>query len=102
MQRETGLADADGVAGVRPAAIARHDVHALGQEIDDFPLPLVTPLRADHHEAGHGLSAPCSVESAKDEPAGVFLCRDMLAEIGPRGARVRRRESAARAQAASL
>ena len=55
VQGEAPAPGADGVAGVGPATIARHDVGPLGQEVDDLPLSLVAPLRADHDKARHHL-----------------------------------------------
>ena len=44
------VADAHRVARVVAALIARDDVEALGQEIDDLALALVAPLRADNDD----------------------------------------------------
>jgi hypothetical protein len=35
------------VARVRAALVATREIRVLRQQIDDLPLPLVTPLRAD-------------------------------------------------------
>src|SRR5581483_5087860 len=50
LQRIVLLTEADRVPRVVAALIARHDVEALAQEVDDFSLSLVTPLRADDRE----------------------------------------------------
>jgi hypothetical protein len=50
-----GLAvDDDRVARVRAALVATHEIRVLRQQIDDLPLPLVTPLCADDDCCGHG------------------------------------------------
>ena len=46
LQNELLLADEHRVAGVVPALIAGDDIEALGEEIDDLPLALVSPLGA--------------------------------------------------------
>src|SRR3982074_3126108 len=43
------------VAGVRPALVAHHNVGPRGEEVDDLPLPLVTPLGADDHHVRHAV-----------------------------------------------
>src|SRR5205807_4533004 len=43
----------DRVAGVRTALVAAHDVRGLGEQVDDLPLALVAPLRADDHGRWH-------------------------------------------------
>ena len=40
-------ADADGVPGVGPAAVAGDDVGVLGEEVDDLALAFVAPLESD-------------------------------------------------------
>ena len=50
LQRVPPAGDRDRVPGVRPALIARDDVEAVGEEVDDLPLPFVAPLRADDGE----------------------------------------------------
>ncbi len=45
--------DNDRVPGVRPALVAADQVRMLRQQVDDLPLPLVPPLRADYHRAWH-------------------------------------------------
>src|SRR5262249_17140224 len=48
----------DGVAGVGPAVVADHEVVLVGEEIDDFSLGLVAPLKADDTGAGHSCYLP--------------------------------------------
>src|SRR5262245_31693870 len=43
----------DGVARVVAAVVARDDLDARGQVVDDLPLPLVTPLRARNDDVRH-------------------------------------------------
>jgi hypothetical protein len=43
----------DGVSGVGAALVAAHDVGALGEQVDDLALPLVSPLRPHDHGRGH-------------------------------------------------
>ena len=38
-----------------PALVARDDVEALGQQIDDFALAFVAPLRAENDYIAHFL-----------------------------------------------
>ena len=45
--------DDDGVARVRAALIATDEIRLLGQQVDDLPLSLVTPLRTDDDSRGH-------------------------------------------------
>jgi len=47
VQDELGISDVDGVPRVRPALVAGDDVGVLGEDVDDLPLPLVTPLASD-------------------------------------------------------
>src|SRR5437764_14326706 len=42
-----------GVAGVIAALAAHDDVGVSGQDVDDFPLPFIPPLRADHNRVHH-------------------------------------------------
>ena len=44
----------DRVAGVGAALVAADEVAVLGEQIDDLPLALVAPLRADDDCRGHG------------------------------------------------
>ena len=55
MRRTTSLlvADDERVPGVRAAAVADDHVGVLGEDVDDLPLSLVAPLRADHDDRGH-------------------------------------------------
>ena len=41
--------DGDGVPGIVAAGITRHQVEALGEDVDNFAFAFVTPLRADDH-----------------------------------------------------
>ena len=43
----------DGVAGVVTALAAHHDVGLGGQDVDDFSLPFIAPLRADQDCVRH-------------------------------------------------
>src|SRR6185295_16071687 len=58
VEHERAIPHHDGVAGVRSALVAGHDVGLLAQEIDDLALALVTPLGADHDTARHGYFPP--------------------------------------------
>ena len=53
LEHELLLPDEDGVAGVVPALIARHDVEALGKQIDHFAFAFVAPLRAENDDIAH-------------------------------------------------
>ena len=44
-QDELGAVDVDGMAGVVPALIARHDRKMRGEKIDDLAFPFISPLR---------------------------------------------------------
>jgi hypothetical protein len=46
--------DDDGVAGVGPAVVADDDVVAVGQQVDDLALALVTPLESDDRRVAWG------------------------------------------------
>ena len=46
LENELLFADKDGVPGVVPALIPRHDIEAFGQQIDYFTFALVAPLGA--------------------------------------------------------
>ncbi len=52
------LADEDGVAGVVAALIARDDVEALGEEVDDLALAFVAPLGAENDDVFHCAQTP--------------------------------------------
>jgi hypothetical protein len=43
----------DGVPGVIAALVARDDLEALGEQVDDLALPLVAPLGADDDRSAH-------------------------------------------------
>ena len=45
--------DDDRVPGVRAALVAADEVGLLGQQVDDLPFALVSPLRADDDRSGH-------------------------------------------------
>ena len=53
LEDEFLFADEDRVAGVVAALIARHDIEALGEEIDNLPLALVSPLGAQDDYVSH-------------------------------------------------
>ncbi len=53
LQHELLLADEDRVAGVVAALIARDDIEALGEQIDDLPLALVSPLGSQDDYVSH-------------------------------------------------
>ena len=54
MEREVTVGELDGVAGVVSAVVAGDDVEAIGEEIDDFSLSLVTPLPSEDGRDFHG------------------------------------------------
>ena len=45
--------DHERVAGIRSAAVAHDDIGALGEQIDDLALALITPLSADDDDDRH-------------------------------------------------
>ena len=49
-QNELGATDINSMSGIVPTLIARDDVEAWRQEIDDFPLAFVAPLGAQHRQ----------------------------------------------------
>ena len=53
LEDELFFADEDGVAGVVAALIARDDVEALGEKIDDLTFAFVAPLRAKNDYITH-------------------------------------------------
>ena len=53
VEREVLVAELDGVAGVVAAVIARHDVEAVRQEVDELALALVSPLPAQDGQDLH-------------------------------------------------
>src|SRR4051794_18766125 len=69
MRREFFAVDAHGVAGVCAAAIARDDVGAIGEEVDDLALAFIAPLKAEHAtvagECVVGHVARATVETAR-------------------------------------
>ncbi len=56
VEHELPPADRDGVPGVRPALVAHHPVGALGDDVDELPLPFIAPLSSDHHERTNGIA----------------------------------------------
>ena len=56
LQNELLLADEDRVPGVVAALIARHNIEALGKQIDDFAFALVAPLRAQNDYVAHAMA----------------------------------------------
>ena len=53
----------DRVAGVRTALVAADEVGLLREQVDDLPLALVAPLRADDDGRGHALECCTTVAS---------------------------------------
>ena len=53
LQNKLLFPDKDGVAGVVAALIARHDVEALGKQVDHFAFAFVAPLRAENNDILH-------------------------------------------------
>ena len=80
----------DGVAGVRAAVVAAHEVGVLRQQIDDLPLPFVAPLRADDHGRGHVLECALRRGYAAVRPTRRTEMR------WPRGQRVKPTSASAR------
>jgi hypothetical protein len=52
-QNELLFPDENRVAGVMATLIARHDVEALGKQIDHFSFAFVAPLRAENDDILH-------------------------------------------------
>ena len=50
---EGAVAPDDGVAGVVAAVVADDEVVVVGQQVNEFPLGLVPPLKSDHTRAAH-------------------------------------------------
>ncbi len=50
VEHELAVTDLHGVPGVRAALIAHDPVRALGDHVDEFALPFVAPLCADHDD----------------------------------------------------
>ena len=55
LENEAPVAEHDGVPGIRTARVARDDVHAGSDQVDDLPLPLVAPLGPHDHDVRQGL-----------------------------------------------
>lgn len=51
MQNEFFVAAHNGMSGVRTALIAYDEIGPLGEDVDNFPLPFVTPLGTDYDYA---------------------------------------------------
>ena len=51
-----GGANEDGMAGVMPALIPRHDIEAVGKKIDDLSFSFVSPLCAQNDNVAHLIS----------------------------------------------
>ena len=47
----------DGVAGIIPALAAHDDVGICGQDIDDFALAFIAPLRTDQYRICHRVAS---------------------------------------------
>src|SRR5205814_6669961 len=47
------LADIDGVAGVVATLVARHNIEAIREQIDNFPFTLIAPLGAEDDHVSH-------------------------------------------------
>src|SRR3954464_15678003 len=57
MQHRLLAGDDEGVARIVAALEADDDIGALGEHVDDLPLPLIAPLGADDHDIRHGSRA---------------------------------------------
>jgi hypothetical protein len=57
MEDDLGVADVHGVPGIGAALISDDPVGPLGEHVDELPLPLVSPLRADDDDG-----APVRIE----------------------------------------
>lgn len=53
MQNEFFAADHHGMAGIRAALIARHDIGLFTEQINDFAFAFIAPLRANNNLNGH-------------------------------------------------
>ena len=53
MQDEFLALDDDSVAGIVASSIAGHDGKIVGEDIDNFALAFVAPLRADDDRSSH-------------------------------------------------
>jgi hypothetical protein len=69
VQHEFGVAHVDCVTRVRTSLISNDCIDLLGQNVDDLPLPLVTPL-APHHDHTVALGRPRT--SAQITPVHAF------------------------------
>ena len=77
MEGEVAVAELDGVARVVAAVVARDDVEAIGEQVDDLPFALVAPLAAEDGCDSHGRIVSskkrCSVTDSRrsaDDRAG--------------------------------
>ena len=50
VKHKRSIADLNGMPGVVSALIARHDVEALGEQIDDLAFAFIAPLGADYDD----------------------------------------------------
>ena len=75
MEDRLHAADDQRVAGVGSALVAHHHVGPRGEEVDDFPLPLVAPLSADDHDVRHG---SLSTTAPRPRPHGLFAVRQVI------------------------
>ncbi len=57
LEDELLFANKDGVAGVVAALISGDDVETFGEQVDDFPLAFVPPLRTENDDVAHVLEA---------------------------------------------
>ena len=62
---EAIVADRDGVARVRAALETDDVVGVTGEEVDDLPLALVSPLRTEHTGHRHDVSLTARTRSAR-------------------------------------
>src|ERR1700744_2190613 len=60
------------MTGIVAALEAHDDVGLLRQPVDDFALPLVTPLGADDDNIGHFAGVPFATISASTTPGNAF------------------------------
>ncbi len=57
----------DGVAGIVAAVVARHDVEAVREQVDELPFALVSPLPAQDGQDLHALLSSCSNRSPAEK-----------------------------------
>jgi len=71
MQHERVVAEVHGMARVRAALVSHHPGRALGENIDEFALPFVAPLRADYDHRASRVTEhfECFPEQKKGAPA---------------------------------